>query len=67
MGNKINLEWLHLLLDYYVTTKGKDMVTEIILPILVSFFVATIYFSRHLAFSWLRGDYPIYYLQLCHF
>lgn len=55
MGNKINLEWLHLLLDYYVTTKGKDMVTEIILPILVSFFVTTIYFSRHLVFYGLEG------------
>lgn len=55
MGEKINLEWLHLLIDYYVTTKGKDLLSEIIVPMLFSVFVTTIYFTRNLAFYALEG------------
>ena len=55
LGNKINLEWLFLVVDYYLTTTGKEFISEVILPMIVSFIVTVIYCIHNLVFYALEG------------
>ena len=53
--NKLYMEWLFIVVDYYLTTKGKELIYEIGVPIIVSLLVTVIYSLHGLVFYALEG------------